>query len=129
MKKRLIVTSAIVAALTLSSGCVTAYAAGTASDTAASSGYSYLQGRQRSVSRNEIYAQAELLPEEEREAFLAENGISETPYSAEAAASYGYVTGQRRGASYRQSDDSEGTQDMSGYSFHVGQARGSSYQQ
>ena len=49
--------------------------------------YSYLAGQQRSTSRNDLYAQAEQLPEEERDDFLAENGIGETPYSEEAAAS------------------------------------------
>ena len=49
-------------------------------------------------------------------------------WSEEAAASYSYVTGQQRGASYRQSDDSARTQDVSGYSYLTGQARGASYQ-
>ncbi len=89
--------------------------------------YSYLAGQQRSANRNDLYAQAEQLPEEERDAFLAENGIGETPWSEEAAESYSYVAGQQRGASYRQSDDSERTQDVSGYGYLTGQERGASY--
>ncbi len=92
------------------------------------SGYSYLTGQQDSANRNDLYAQAQELPEEEQDAFLAENGIGETMWSEEAAASYSYVTGQQRGASYRQSDDSARTQDVSGYSYLTGQARGASYQ-
>lgn len=145
MKKKGIVTSvmtsAAVAALVLAIGFVPVSAAGTdsysytggqeagASDSVAAdqSGYSYLAGRQRSVSRNDLYAQAEQLPEDEQDAFLAKYGIGETPYSEEAVASYGYVTGQKRGASYSQSDDSGSTQDTSGYSFRAGQMRGASY--
>ena len=88
--------------------------------------YSYLAGQQDSTTRNDLYAQAEELPEDEQDAFLAENGIGETPYSEEAAASYSYVTGQQRGASYRQGGD-DGTWDMSGYSYLAGQQRGASY--
>ena len=120
MKKKTIVTTAVVAALVLSVGCVTAFAA-------ESDAFSYLTGRQRSTSRNELYAQAEELPEDERDAFLAENGIGETLWSEEAAASYSYVGGQQRGASYRQDDDADSTQDMSGYSYLTGQQRGASY--
>ena len=89
--------------------------------------YSYLTGQKRSTSRNDLYAQAEQLPEDERDAFLAENGIGETPWSDEAAESYSYVGGQQRDASYRQNDDADSTQDMSGYSYLTGQQRGSSY--
>ena len=103
MKKKTIVLSAVVTALVLSAGCVTAFAA-------ESDGFSYLTGRQRSASRNELYTQASELPEEEQNAFLTENGIGETPWSEEAAASYSY-----------------GTQDMSGYSYLTGQQRGNSY--
>ena len=120
MKKKTIVTTAVVAALVLSVGCVTAFAA-------ESDAFSYLTGRQRSTSRNELYAQAAELPEDEQDAFLAENGIGETPWSEEAAASYSYVGGQQRGASYRQDDDADSTQDMSGYSYLTGQQRGASY--
>ncbi len=121
MKKKTIVLSAVAASLALSLGCVTAFAA--ESDGASS----YLTGRQRSTSRNELYAQSAELPEDEREAFLAENGIGETPWSEEAAASYSYVLGQQRGASYRQGGDADSTQDMSGYSYLLGQQRGNSY--
>lgn len=93
------------------------------------SGYSYLTGQQDSTKRNDLYAQAGQLPEDEQDAFLAENGIGETPWSEDAAASYSYVGGQQRGASYRQDDDADSTQDMSGYSYLTGQQRGSSYHQ
>ena len=121
MKKRTVLVSAVAAALVLSVGGVTAFAAET-------DAYSYLAGRQRSTARNDLYAQAEQLPEEERDAFLAENGIGETPWSEEAAKSYSYVAGRQRGAAYRQSDDAERTQDTSGYSYLTGQQRGASYQ-
>ncbi len=91
------------------------------------SAYSYLAGQQNSTNRNDLYAQAQELPEDEQDAFLAENGIGETPWSEEAAASYSYVTGQQRGASFRQDDDADSTQDMSGYSYLTGQQRGASY--
>ncbi len=91
--------------------------------------YSYLTGQQNSTDRNDLYAQAEELPEDEQDAFLAENGIGETPWSEDAAASYSYVGGQQRGASYRQGEDADGTQDMSGYSYLTGQQRGASYHQ
>lgn len=120
MKKKTIAASAVTAALILTIEGMTAFAA-------ESGTYSYLTGQQRSVNRNNLYAQAEQLPEEERDAFLAENGIGDTPYSEEAAASYSYVAGQKRGASYRQDDDTDGTQDMSGYSYLTGQQRGASY--
>ena len=122
MKKKTIALTAVVMALVLSVGSVTVFAAGSA-------GFSYLTGRQRSTSRNDLYAQAAELPEEERSAFLAENGIADTPYSEDAAASYSYVGGQQRGASYRQGEDADGTQDMSGYSYVAGQQRGASYHQ
>lgn len=142
MKKRKIMTFVIAAVLALTVGCVSAFAAETdlyggqeagisgsvdSSDVTDQNGYSYLAGRQRSVSRNDLYAQAAQLPEDEQDAFLAKYEIRETPYSEEAEASYGYVTGQKRGASYSQSDDSESTQDTSGYSFRAGQMRGASY--
>ena len=122
MKKKTIVLSlsAVAAALALSVQCVSASAA-------ESDAFSYLTGQQRSTARNELYAQAAQLPEEEQDAFLAENGIGETPWSEEAAASYSYVAGRQRGASYRQDDDADSTQDMSGYSYLTGQQRGSSY--
>lgn len=122
MKKRMVITSAAAAALILSVCCVNASAA-------ESDAFSYLTGRQRSVMRNEVYAQAAQLPEEERDAFLAENGIGEIPYSEEAAASYSYIAGRQRGAAYRQSDDTERAQDTSGYSYITGQQRGSGYHQ
>ena len=115
MKKKTIVTTAVVAALVLSVGCVTAFAA-------ESDAFSYLTGRQRSTSRNELYAQAAELPEDEQDAFLAENGIADTPYSKEAAASYSYVTGQQVGSLYE--DD---TEDKTGYSYTTGQEVGASY--
>ena len=53
------------------------------------SNYSYLIGQQQSVSCNEIYAQAATMEDEdERTAFLIGNGIADTEYSEEAAASY-----------------------------------------
>ena len=120
MKRRTIVTTAVASALILSLCGMTAFAAGP-------DAYSYLAGQQRSAARNELYAQAAELPEEERDAFLAENGIGETPWSEEAAAAYSYVSGRQRGASYRQGDDTERAQDTSGYSYLTGQQRGSSY--
>ncbi len=115
MKKKTIVTTAVAAALVLSVGCMTVFAA-------ESDAFSYLTGRQRSAERNETYAQAAELPENEQNAFLAENGIADTPYSEEAAASYSYVTGQLRGSLYE--DD---TEDKTGYSYLTGQLRGASY--
>lgn len=128
MKKKTIVTTAVVAALVLSVGCVTAFAAESdAPEAEDGSAYSYLTGHQNSTTRNDLYAQAEELPEDEQDAFLAENGIGETPWSEEAAASYSYVGGQQRGASYRHGDDADSTLDMSGYSYLTGQQRGASY--
>ena len=134
MKKKTIVLSAVAAALVLSVGCVSAFAAGSDSDatdapaeTEEETAYSYLTGRQNSTNRNDLYTQAEELPEDEQDAFLAENGVGETPWSEEAAASYSYVGGRQRGASYRQDDDGDSAQDMSGYSYLIGQQRGASY--
>ena len=120
MKKKTIVLSAVAAALVLLVGSVTAFAV-------ESDGYSYLTGQQNSTNHNDLYAQAEELPEDERDAFLAEHDIGETPWSEEVAASYSYVSGRQRGASYRQGDDGDSTQDMSGYSYLTGQQRGASY--
>lgn len=90
--------------------------------------YSYLAGQQRSSNRNELYAQAAAIEDEdERKAFLVENGIADTEYSAEAAAAYSYIGGRERGASYRSSDDTEQSEAQSGYSFVAGRQRGSSY--
>ncbi len=92
------------------------------------SNYSYLAGRQRSISRNELYAQAAMIEdEEERKAFLIENGIADTEYSEEAAAFYSYVSGRERGASYRSFDETDQSETQSSYSYAVGQQRGSSY--
>ncbi len=121
MKKGIVVASALTAALLVAAGGVSAFAA----DTEA---YSYRTGQDAAVARNALYAQAEELPEEERDAFLAERGVGETPWSEEAAASYSYVAGQRRGASYRQEDAGEDDQDTSGYSYRIGAQRGGSYQ-
>lgn len=120
MKRRTIVMTVVASALILSLCGMTAFAAG-------SDAYSYLAGQQRSAARNDLYAQAAELPEEERDDFLAENGIGEIPWSEEAAAAYSYVSGRQRGASYRQSDDTERAQDTSGYSYLTGQQRGASY--
>ena len=117
MKKKTVVLSVAAAALALSVGCAGALAAEAESDA-----FSYLAGRERSTARNDLYAQAAELPEDEREAFLAEHGIADTPYSEEAAAAYGYVTGRQRGAQYE--DD---TEDKTGYSYLTGQQRGDSY--
>lgn len=118
MKKRTVMTFAAAAALALSIGCAAA---------AETDSYSYLAGRQRSVGRNDLYAQAEQLPEDERDAFLAENGIGDTPYSEEAASSYSYVAGQQRGAAYGHDDETGEAPDLSGYSFYAGKARGAGY--
>lgn len=100
-----------------------------APETEDGSAYSYVTGQQNSTTRNDLYTQAQELPEDEQDAFLAENGIGETPWSEKAAASYSYVSGQQRGASYRQDGDVDSTQDMSGYSYQTGQQRGASYHQ
>lgn len=120
MKKKTVVMSAIAAAFVLSAGCMTVFAA-------ESEEYGYLQGQQRSAERNDLYKYAEQLPSDERDAFLAENGIGEEPYSEEAAAAYSYVAGRQHGMTYRQSDDTERNQDTSGYSFRIGQERGAGY--
>ena len=106
---------------------------GQASAAAAAEGttaYHYMAGQQRSQSRNTIYAQAEAIEsEEEREAFLNEQGIGETEWSADAAAAFSYVTGRQRSTSFRTDDaDSTTNVDMSAYRYVIGQQRGSSYQ-
>ena len=93
--------------------------------------YHYLQGRQRSISRNELYAQAEQI----EDAFLIANGIADIGYSEEAAASYRYVGGRERGIRYRLFDEfsdfdmesSEISEIKSSYSYVIGQKRGSVY--
>lgn len=119
--KRKITAAAAAAAMVLSLGSGTAFAA---------ENYSYLTGQARSAERNEVYAQAEAIEsEEEREAFLKEHGISEEEWSEEAAASYSYVGGRQRGASFRTEDTNDNeNSDMSSYSYVTGQQRGSSYQ-
>lgn len=113
--------------VTMSAATMTAFAAETENTiSAGESNYSYLAGQQRSASRNELYAQAATI-EDERKAFLVENGIADTEYSTEAAAAYSYVSGRERGASYRSSDDTEQSEAQSGYSFATGRQRGSSY--
>lgn len=85
-----IVSAAFV--ITMSAATMTAFAAETEKNIVSdeSSNYSYLAGQQRSTSRNELYAQAAAIEDEdERKAFLVENGIADTEYSAEAAA-YSY---------------------------------------
>lgn len=63
--------------------------------------YSYLAGQQRSSNRNELYAQAAAIEDEdERKAFLVENGIADTEQS-EAQSGYSFVAGRQRGSSYR----------------------------
>ncbi len=122
-------TGAVLAAIVMATAAVPVFAAETGANASAeTSEYSYLAGRQRSVSRNEIYAQAALIEdEEERKAFLNEHGIAETEWSEEAAASFSYVAGRERGASYRTSDDTEASESQSGYSYLTGQQRGASY--
>lgn len=151
-KKTIVLSAAVTAALVLSVGCVTAFAAGEDAETnepksseaavvsesndeeaqteesaTEHSEYSYITGQQRSTERNDLYAQAQELPKDEQDAFLAENGVGETEWSEDTAESYSYVAGQQRGASYRQSDDSERTQDTSDYGYLTGQQRGASY--
>ena len=111
MKKVLSAIALILALLVL--GGITVFAADS---------FGYLDGQARSAERNELYAEAETLPEDEQDAFLAENGIGEEQYSEEAAADYSYVAGQQNGAQYE--DDSE---DKTGYAYLDGQARGASY--
>lgn len=130
MKRTKMIAGVTALALMLSAGATTAFAAETECAATDKSSYSYLTGQQRSVGRNEIYAQAELIEDEaEREAFLHANGISETAYSEEAAASYSYVTGKARGTSYSVAGDTEESVDKSGYVYIAGQQRGSSYRQ
>ncbi len=119
MKKVLSVLAIAAAVAVL--GCATVYAATPGT-------LSYLFGRQESASREELYSEAESLPEDERDEFLAENGVGEEPYSEEAAAGYSYVEGLRHGASYRQGEDSERGQDVSGCGYLTGQQRGASCQ-
>ena len=85
--------------------------------------YAYLQGQSRSAARNELYANAEQLPEDERDEYLASYGIAEEPYSEEAAAGYSYVTGQQNGSRFEDDDE-----DKTGYSYLAGKERGASYQ-
>ena len=128
MKKR-VTTFACAMAVMFSLGTVTAFAAETTSEVPVTA-YSYLAGQQRSQSRNNLYAQAaEIESEEERDAFLAENGINDTEWSEETAAGFSYVAGRQRGASYR-SDDSTDNENlnMGSYNYVTGQQRGSSYQ-
>lgn len=116
--------------IAMSAATMTAFAAETEKNTVSdeSSNYSYLSGQQRSTSRNELYTQAAAIEDEDkRKAFLVENGIADTEYSAEAAAAYSYVSGKERGVSYRSSDDTEQPEAQSGYSFAAGRQRGSSY--
>lgn len=122
-----IVSAALIAAMPVSS--MTAFAADTEDRVLSEeSNYSYLAGQQRSVNRNELYAQAAAIEDEdERQAFLTENGIADTEYSEEAAAAYSYVSGRERGAGYRSSDDTEQSEEQSGYRFVAGRQRGSSY--
>ena len=123
MKKTKWAAGSLAAALAvmMSASTMVAFSAGNSS-------YSYLAGRQRSVSRNELYEQAAKMEDEaEREAFLIEHGIGDTEYSEEAAASYSYVSGRERGAGYRSSDDTETGGTQAGYSYTAGQQRGSSY--
>lgn len=127
--KRIAGIASAVFIVTMWAATVTAFAADP--ETAVSgeeSQYSYLAGQQRSTSRNELYAQAAAIEnEDERKAFLVENGIADTEYSAEAAAAYSYVGGRERGAGYRSSDVTEQSEAQSGYSFAAGRQRGSSY--
>lgn len=128
MKKTKCIAAFISAiAMTVSAASVTAFAAESENTAPAKSSYSYFAGRQRSIGRNEIFAlAAEIEDDDERKAFLIANGISETEYSEEIAASYSYTVGRQRGASYR-SDNSEQTEAQSGYSYAAGRQRGSSY--
>ena len=129
MKKRVAMFACAMVVI-LSLGTVTAFAAETTSEEPATSyTYSYLAGQQRSQSRNDLYAQAsEIESEEERDAFLAENGINDTEWSEEAAANFSYVAGWQRGASYRSDDSTDNeNSNMSSYSYVTGQERGSGY--
>lgn len=131
MKKTKWAAGSLAAALAvmISASTMVAFAAETETNVSAgNSSYSYLAGRQRSVSRNELYEQAAQMEDEaELEAFLIEHGIGDTEYSEEAAASYSYVSGRERGAGYRSSDDTETGGTQAGYSYAAGQQRGSSY--
>lgn len=126
MKKIAVIVCTLAALLSLAS--FTAFAEEATDEAKAS--YSYLTGQQRSQGRNSVYAQAARIEsDEERKAFLNEQGIGEIEWSEEAAANFSYVAGQKRGASYRTDDtDGSGKPDMSSYSYLTGQQRGSSYQ-
>lgn len=131
MKKTKWAAGSVAAALVvmMSTASMAAFAAEAETGVPAeSSSCSYLAGRQRSVGRNELYGQAAKIEDEaEREAFLIENGISDTEYSEEAAASYSYVSGRERGAGYRSSDDAEEGKTQESYSYAAGRQRGSSF--
>lgn len=118
MNKR--IAAVAVMTMVLSMGSMTAFA---------EESYSYTIGQQRSQERNSLYAQSEALEsEEERDAFLKEHGIGDTEWSEETAASYSYVAGQQRGASYRIDEtNDESDTDRSAYSYMIGQQRGSGY--
>lgn len=90
---------------------------------------SYMSGQQRAQARNDAYAQAAVMEsEEEQKAFLTEQGIGDTEWSKEAAASFSYVAGRQRGAAYRTGDSSDAeTADTTAYRYAAGQQRGSSY--
>ncbi|MGN0710801.1 MAG: hypothetical protein ACI4LO_03495 [Anaerovoracaceae bacterium] len=118
MKK--IIVSAFTLAMLLSLGSASAFAADNCS---------YMTGQQRAQARNAAYEQASALGSEaEQKAFLNEQGIGETEWSEEAAASYSYVTGHQHGISYKASEtDVSDTEDTSSYSYVTGRQRGSSY--
>lgn len=82
-----------------------------------------LYGRSSAQPKPQHHMQAEAIEsEEEREAFLNEQG------SADAAATFSYITGRQRGTSFRTDDaDSTANVDMSAYRYVTGQQRGSSY--
>ncbi len=133
MKKTKWVTkmASVALAVMMTTAAIPAFAAEIEPNASADvSNYSYLAGQQRSISRNELYAQAEKIEDgDERKAFLIEHGVADREYSEEAAASYSYVSGRVRGASCRTADDTEQAAAQSGYSYMTGQQRGASYHQ
>lgn len=120
MKRKMIL--AATASFVLISVCtVTAFAA--------DGDYSYLEGQKRSEGRLAVYSEAEkFTADSERDEFLQSQGIGDTEYSEENAASYSYIDGQKKGASHKTEEDSAKSDGQTeSYQYAAGQKRGSSY--
>ena len=118
--KRKMILAATASLVLLSAGTVTAFAA--------DGGYSYLEGQKRSEGRLAVYSEAEkFTTDSERDEFLQSQGIGDTEYSEENAASYSYIDGQKRGASHKTEDSANSSGQTESYQYAAGQKRGSSY--